>query len=97
MVGLQRAEFLHQIPLPRDATLGAHAGQITGPKKHPHVPTVRHGGGSGHVVQLVRMQFAACDLGVPNLRPSLTIQGEQMQALVGSLSRQVNPLPHDNR
>ena len=97
VVGLQRPEFLHQVPLPHDAALGAHAGQITGPKKHPHLPTVRHGRGGGHVVQLVRMQFAARDLGVPNQCPGLGIEGQQMQALVRSLARQVNAFTHDDR
>ena len=97
MVGLQRPEFLYQIPLPRDATLGAHAGQVACPEEHPHLPSIGHSGGRGHVVQLVRMQFAACDLGVPNQRPGLAIEGQQMHALVGSLARQVNPLAHDDR
>ena len=97
VVGLQRAEFFHKIPLPHDVTVGAHAGQIASPEKHPHVPTVGHSGGGGHVVQLVRMQLAARDLGVPNQRPGLAIEGQQMHALVGSLGRQVNAFTHDDR
>ena len=42
-------------------------------------------------------QLAARDLGVPHQRPGLAIEGQQMHALVGSLSRQVNPFAHDDR